>query len=388
MTTYIIVLIYLTVIAIVFLWLNNSMKKEQERVKYYERRLSLMNRISSTLCSTLNLDEILELIVKTTVEETGAIVCSLRLYNTQTKELVLKASCGEKDSVLYKNPIALGDGIVGKVFQTKKHVAVSNFLIDSSLMDPEMPKRGGFQSMLSVPIMAREEAIGVLTVYHNEQKEFNGEDIQLLYAIAAEAAVTIENATLFDRIKNMYISTIKSIAAALSARDAYTRGHSDESSRYARAIAEELSLNSHQKELLEYGSILHDIGKIGISDDILNKPSKLSKGEYEVMKRHPIIGAKIIEPLEEFKELAYIIAHHHEHYNGTGYPDGLSQEEIPLIARILHVVDAFHAMTSDRPYRKALAVGIAIDELQKGSGSQFDPVVVDALIRIIEKKKI
>ncbi|MEK6583996.1 MAG: diguanylate cyclase [Nitrospirota bacterium] len=179
---------------------------------------------------------------------------------------------------------------------------------------------------------------------------------------------------------------VTSLSSALDARDHYTNGHSERAIEYTREIACDLSMPQGEQEELVYLCLLHDIGKIGIPDHILNKPGKLTPEEFEIMKRHAEIGEKIISPLEVLKKLKPLIRHHQEFYNGTGYPDGLHGEAIPLACRILAVVDTFDAMTTDRPYRKALPVEAAIAELQRCSGSQFDPKIVDVFIRILEKE--
>ncbi len=181
---------------------------------------------------------------------------------------------------------------------------------------------------------------------------------------------------------------VTSLSSALDARDHYTNGHSERAIDYAREVAREINMSQPEREELVYLCLLHDIGKIGIPDHILNKPGKLTPEEFEIMKRHAEIGEKIISPLEMLKKLKPLIRHHQEFYDGTGYPDGLRGEAIPLACRILAVVDTFDAMTTDRPYRKALPVETAVAELKRCSGSQFDPVIVEVFIRIIGKEAI
>lgn len=180
---------------------------------------------------------------------------------------------------------------------------------------------------------------------------------------------------------------VSTLSSALDARDHYTNGHSERAIDYARQIAREINMPQSGREELVYLCLLHDIGKIGIPDHILNKPGKLTPEEFEIMKRHAEIGEKIISPLDRLKMLKPLIRHHQEFYDGTGYPDGLKGEAIPLACRILAVVDTFDAMTTDRPYRNALSVETAIKELQRCSGSQFDPGIVEVFIRIIDREK-
>ncbi|MDD5434097.1 MAG: diguanylate cyclase [Nitrospira sp.] len=179
---------------------------------------------------------------------------------------------------------------------------------------------------------------------------------------------------------------VTSLSSALDARDHYTNGHSERVIEFARKIACELGISDNQQKELEYLCLLHDIGKIGIPDHILNKPGKLTKEEYEIMKRHPEIGEKIIAPLDAMENLRPLIRHHQECYDGSGYPDGISKTAIPLACRILSVVDTFDAMTSDRPYRKALPREAAIEELNRCAGTQFDPEIVKIFINIVEKE--
>ncbi len=185
---------------------------------------------------------------------------------------------------------------------------------------------------------------------------------------------------LYLDMKETHIATLTALTTALDAKDAYTHGHSYRVSRYALMLGRSLGLSAKRLELLEYAALLHDIGKIGVSGEIISKNGKLTDEEYEVMKSHPAVGAQIIERLKFLKEAALIVKYHHERPDGGGYPEGLKGEEIPLEARILHICDTLDAMTSSRSYRKAMAMETCIEEFQKYRGSQFDPEVVDALL--------
>ncbi len=359
---------------------HESVESIRREVQRLAEKMSLVIQVGNAMGGTMDLDDVLKLIVNTAVEEMEVWASSLRLVDQSGEALVARAFAGPAESALYGGPIPVGRSVAGRVFVTKQPVVIADLSRDSRFEYPELAEGGRLHSLVCVPLLHRDHAIGTLTVYHNEERIFTSQDVQVLSALASQAAVSIKNVQLVERLKGINFSTIKTMAAALSARDLYTGTHSDEASAYAKIIAEELHLSSEERELLEYGSILHDIGKIGVSDSILSKPGRLTPEEYEMMKQHPRIGAKILEPIEDFRDLAQIVAHHHEHYDGTGYPDGLREQEIPLVARILHVVDAFHAMTSDRPYRRALPREVAVQELQRGAGKQFDPSVVSALI--------
>lgn len=179
---------------------------------------------------------------------------------------------------------------------------------------------------------------------------------------------------------------IKAFINSIEAKDKYTQGHSERVAAYSVQIAQQMNLSNRQIQLIQQGSVLHDIGKIGISDTILNKPSYLSDEEQSEMRKHPSIGEKVLKEVGLESEVLEMVRSHHERYDGTGYPDGRVGRELSLAARILCVADAYDAMTSDRPYRKGLSQEIACNNLNEGKGTQFDPEIVDAFIASLEKK--
>jgi putative nucleotidyltransferase with HDIG domain len=189
-------------------------------------------------------------------------------------------------------------------------------------------------------------------------------------------------------LKTAYIQTIRALAEAIDAKDSYTRGHSERVAVYASRIARKMKLETPLIERVYFAGLLHDVGKIGIPDAIITKPDRLSDEEYEEIKKHPEIGAKILEPVEFLRQIVPCVRHHHEWFDGSdrGYPERLISHSIPLPSRIILVADTAEAMTSDRPYRKGLPLNRVTSELRKFSGSQFDPVVVDAFLELLEKE--
>lgn len=190
-----------------------------------------------------------------------------------------------------------------------------------------------------------------------------------------------------EQLKEAYYGTIESLRLAVDAKDAYTKNHSDRVSYYSVMIGKQLGLSDNELEILKQGALFHDIGKIGIPDAILQKPGKLTDEEYDDIKNHPSIGAKILAPAKIFSDLVPMVLHHHERYDGRGYPVGLSGEDIPLMARIVCVADSFDAMTSDRSYRPRFKVIDALEEVEKCKGAQFDPLVVDAFMIALRENK-
>jgi len=193
---------------------------------------------------------------------------------------------------------------------------------------------------------------------------------------------------MHEQLQQAYLGTVTAFIQALAAKDAYTQGHSHAVATYAKLIAEALGITGSQLQRLIQGCELHDIGKIAVPDRILLKPGPLTKEEFEVVKQHPVWGARILEPLTFMKDVTEIIRQEHERWDGRGYPAGLKGEGICLEARIVSVADAWDAMTSHRPYRAPMSREAAIAELRRGAGTQFDPFVVDAFLRVLERGQL
>jgi putative nucleotidyltransferase with HDIG domain len=184
-----------------------------------------------------------------------------------------------------------------------------------------------------------------------------------------------------------YLETVLSLAKAVDARDSYTSDHSQRLAVWAESVAVELGCDESEIQDILWAALLHDIGKIGVPDDILRKPGPLTEAEWSIMKQHPIIGAEIIDPVRSLSEVAPLIRAHQEKYDGSGYPDGLVGEAIPLGARILAVVDAYSAITDDRVYRQARSHAEAVEELRRCAGTQFDPQVVEVFLALLAREQ-
>ncbi len=274
--------------------------------------------------------------------------------------------------------------------------------------------RSPVKAFLNAPLITKDKIIGLICLVSFQQDQFTPRDHQNLSALAAHGAVAFENAWLYADLRRTYFSIVSALTSAIEAKDRYTRGHSVLVSRYSVAIAQEMGLSASLIESIEIAGLLHDLGKLGVPEDILLKKDKLTPAEYEVVKSHPDIALKILGPVEfpHFKgqektaesspeltlklfeladlsdEVKMMIYHHHERYAGGGYPKGIKQEEIPLGARILAVADTFEALTADRPYRKAFSTDEAIKILLKIKGEQLDARIVTVFISLLRKKGV
>jgi HD-GYP domain-containing protein (c-di-GMP phosphodiesterase class II) len=217
-----------------------------------------------------------------------------------------------------------------------------------------------------------------------EREDFGDRELRLLGGVAQQAKLAIANASSYEGLERTFVSTVEALANALEANDEYTSRHARSISDLALRVGEALGLDERTLKQLELGALLHDIGKIGIPNDILSKPGRLTAAERRIVQTHPELGERIIAPIDRLQSVRPIVRHAHERWDGAGYPDGISGEDIPLESRIILVCDAYHSMTTDRPYRRRLSHPEALRRLAEGAGTQFDPRVVEVALGVLE----
>jgi putative nucleotidyltransferase with HDIG domain len=238
-----------------------------------------------------------------------------------------------------------------------------------------------------IPLISEELCFGALYFGAVKSLENEAEMLSLLSGIVNQTRIALTNSKLYGDMKENYIRTIKALAIAVDAKDTYTHGHSENVMNIAAEICAEMGIDDKWVRIIKDASLLHDIGKIGIPGYILNKTGPLTSHEFDgVMKTHSPLGANIVKDVPFLQDLHDLILHHHEHFDGSGYPEGLAGDTIPLGARIIHVADAYEAMTSNRPYRSSLGSTEAVKRLRDGAGSQFDPKIVEAFLSIAKRK--
>ena len=304
-------------------------------------------------------------------------VCSVFLVDEQGFEFVHEVSIPDKLSPTVQKEVdaQIKSGTFGLIINDGKPACVVTEVFRDANKRP--------LSIIIAPLYHKERTMGAVIVIFEEDQDFiRQQTLKLLYILSGFFSLTLQNAYLLNDLKRSYFDTIRAIANSVEARDPYTKGHSHRVGQIARAIAEELGWSEEEMELIDWGGMLHDVGKIGIHDAILNKPGKLNDEEYEAIKSHPVIGAQIVKDISFLKPVIPYILEHHERYDGKGYPQGLAGENISIKGRVLAVADVFDAVTTDRPYQKALDPEVAFKEIiAKNALSHFDPKIVDAFER-------
>jgi putative nucleotidyltransferase with HDIG domain len=243
------------------------------------------------------------------------------------------------------------------------------------------------ESVLLVPLVVGDEPWGLIEIYDSQPRAFSASERHLAELAGSQTAALLFAFEHEERAQRLYRETLASLSNALEAKDAVTSQHTEEVVRLAVAVAAELGLELEAVRTVELGAVLHDIGKVRVPEAILNKPGPLDEAEWTVMRTHPEVGEQIVRPIQSLQAILPIVRHHHERWDGTGYPDRLGGRAIPVGARIVAVCDAYRAMTEDRPYREALGPDAARRELEEGSGSQFDPDCVAALLRALDRRE-
>jgi putative nucleotidyltransferase with HDIG domain len=283
----------------------------------------------------------------------------------------------EADSV--RKVASLADAVAGS--DVSEVMKTGGSIRDTGRLDID-----SLHSFLGVPLWTRSRFVGVLCLTGKKTGErFTKDDLSLLNTLGSQAALAIYNAQLHEAREAALLDTITALAHAIEAKDGYTIQHCEKMTGRAVALAQALGLPRQEIENVRLGAILHDVGKIGIPDAVLNKPSKLTPDEYEIIKEHAAIGARIVQSVGALKGVVPIVHHHQERYDGSGYPLGLAGEDIPVGARIIGVVDTYGAMTEDRVYRKAPGHEAALTELQRLAGKQFDPDIVQAFVKLLQE---
>ncbi len=341
--------------------------------------ISIMHEIDKSILSTLEPGEILEITARMVSKVVSCDRATVALVDREKGGFVYQAGFGisiEKGSL-----IPFADTTTTEILIAGRPQFVSDISGSARLGLEEALFRDGFLSHLRVPLAVKGEVVGVLTVGARRKAAFTSDDYSVVEKLASQIGVALENARLVSDLSELFLGIVKTLSEAIDAKSPWTKGHSDRVTKYAMDIAREMSFSAGELKDMELAGLLHDIGKLGTYESILDKPGRLTEEEIAVIRRHPQKGADILSPIRQMKRIVPAIMHHHESYDGSGYPGGSKGSEIPLMARILAVADTVDAMSADRPYRKGLPMENIVRELKRCSGTQFDPDVVKAFLK-------
>ena len=334
--------------------------------------LSTRSYIYDTIEHTKNNDEIFQEMVNLANKVVGGEVCAILLHDKDYQEFDAIVVKGVSPSFFKNIMIPSLSSFLNETVRRKEPLLLN--LIDNAV----------FSSVICAPLKMRGQVFGVIVLSgKGNEHVYSERDLYYVQSIANRASLNIENRLLYESLYTNLLSTFQSLAKSIQARDHYTEEHSVRVMNLATKIAEVMDCTSGEIESLRIAATLHDVGKIAIPDNILLKPGRLTDEEFDIIKNHPVVGENILKPLPILDTERLIIRHHHERWDGKGYPDGLCASDIPFLSRILTAVDSYDAMTNNRPYRKAMERDDALDELRRNIHRQFDEEIVNCFIRIL-----
>ncbi len=349
----------------------------------YVQLFKVFAKVSKAIHSGENTTQILESIVSNITELLSAKGCIFWIVDQSQKKIKNKISHGFS----YRSLVEIEYETLVNIFdqQDSEHIFIEDSMYDNRIPNLERigKKKVGSVTALFIDIVG--DYRGVLAVYFKDTRKLTENELDIVSALGEQGAIALQKNFSFDeKMVVAFRQMVEGFTLALEAKDEQTHGHSVRVAQFAKLIAKEMSLSDSEIETIYHGGLLHDIGKIGMNDDILERLGILSRKEMDIVKQHPLIGARITQPLVFLSGVEPLIRHHHERFDGSGYPDGFKGDAIPLGARILTVCDAFETMIAGRKYFSKIKVEDAIINLQLGAGSHFDPSVVLALFSIIE----
>ena len=360
---------------------QHDLKQAQQQV---QQVVGLLNALHDHKVSPTGLvawQELFDFTVKTASALVGAETVVLLHWDTSTSVYRGISAHGLSPQSLSQLRIRAGEGVLGRAAQGGK-VVVSPEAATGALLSYESFLT---QPYIVLPLWVHAEVRGVLVFSRFNEASSGAEPKRLAVLMAKHLEVIMENLDLSEDRNRTYSVLVSTLVLALEARGSGGRAHADHSAELIRSMAKEMHLPRMLAEQIEYGAVLHDIGKLALPDAILNKAGELSAEEYAAVKTHPEVGYHILQGVDFLKGIAPIVLYHHEWVNGQGYPEGLAGEEIPLGARMVAIVDAWDAMTTDQPYRSAMSKSSAVAELRQQAGTQFDPKLVDVFVHVMDR---
>jgi uncharacterized domain HDIG len=359
------------------------------------QHLASLRAVDMAINTILDLRVTLGILIDHIVSQLKVDAVNILLINTKTQTLYHAASSGFHSESVKSTRLYIGDSLAGQAIRSRTTIHIPNLLDSKMVQRAQLLTEEGFVTYFGVPLIAKGQVKGVLETFHRSLVEPDPEWRNFLETLAGQAAIAIDNSVLFEELQQTnlnlslaYDATIEGWSKALDLRDRETEGHALRVTEMTVQLADSLGISPTDLIHIRRGALLHDIGKMGVPDSILNKPGPLTEEEWAIMHRHPDFALDMLSPISYLRQALDIPYGHHERWDGSGYPRHLPGDQIPIAARIFTVVDVWDALISDRPYRKAFTREAAVEFIRKNSGEQFDPRVVEAFLRMLANGQV
>ena len=371
-----------------FLSQTYKRKDEAHLLESAQKYLTTLHKVSDLLSRASSVEALFDSIVQAILEVSGGDRGAILMRNKETGTVDMVA-VRTKDGKA-SGEVKLSRTVVNDVLEQGISAFTDDALADERYVGGESIVRQRIRSVMCAPMRTTDEILGVLYVDSQMAREFSEAELELLAAVGNQAGIALHRAKLMQEVEKLFFDVMKAIASIIDAKDGYTHKHSERVSAFGVRLAQHLGFDADARAVVELSGLLHDVGKIGVPDAILNKPGKLTESEFKEMRLHPIHGARILSNIQSAKVVSLLpgVKYHHERWDGKGYPEGLKGEEIPLLGRVLGVADFLDALTSDRSYRKGLSLEEAVQMVKDLEGQAFDPVVVKAAVELHAKGEL
>ena len=364
-------------------------KDEAELLQSAQKYLTTLHKVSEILARASGVEALFDSIVSAILEVSGGDRAAILMRPKDGGKDVDLVAVRTKDGKA-SGAVMLSRTVVNDVIEKGISIFTDDALADDRYVGGESIVRQRIRSVMCAPMRTTDEILGVLYVDSQMAREFNEAELELLAAVGNQAGIALHRARLMEEVERLFFDVMKAIASLIDAKDGYTHKHSERVAQFGVRIARHLGFDADTRAVVELSGLLHDVGKIGVPDAILNKPGKLTDEEFRQMRLHPIHGARILSQIQSERVVNILpgVKYHHERWDGKGYPEGLKGEEIPLLGRVLGVADFVDALTSDRSYRKGLTLEEALNMVKDLEGQAFDPVVVKAAVELHERGEL
>ncbi|MGE0865141.1 MAG: HD domain-containing phosphohydrolase [Vicinamibacterales bacterium] len=366
-------------------------KDDADLLASAQKYLTTLHKVSDILSRATSVEALFDSILSAILEVSGGDRAAILMRPADA------SGAGQVDMVAVRTKdggatgaVTLSRTVVNDVLEQGISAFTDDALADERYLAGESIVQQRIRSVMCAPMRTTDQILGVLYVDSQAAREFSAAELELLAAVGNQAGIALHRARLMAEVERLFLDVMKAIASIIDAKDGYTHKHSERVAAFGVRLAQHLGFDADSRAVVELSGLLHDVGKIGVPDAILNKPGKLTDSEFGEMRQHPLHGARILSNIQSQKVVSLLpgVKYHHERWDGKGYPEGLAGEDIPLLGRLLGVADFLDALTSDRSYRKGLTLEEALQMVKDLEGKAFDPVVVKAAVELHEKGEL